>query len=191
MGCARIITHLYTKFLLHRHYNPTTLGDLMRISQSMSPKIPIPRRSHSRGITDVTYSNPESLADATIDIQSNALSTRMSFPKRIFESSPKPQLDALLWILPPEIRCHIWKQILGGRTIHLDFELGAPRAVECVSSDPSKCYKAPSAGGCHMRNLNNQMAGRLNLLPLLLTCKSMSVYSSSHVPPLKFRADSA
>lgn len=139
----------------------------------MSPKILVPGRSHNRGTTEVAFSDPGPSADAIFDIQGNAILLDPPSPKYISESNPNSELDTPVLSLPPEVRCQIWEEILGGHKIHLEVEKGCLRGVECIALEPRRCHEAPFTRGCQAQYLDNQKPGQLYPLPLLLTCKLM------------------
>ncbi|OBT51750.1 hypothetical protein VE04_08730, partial [Pseudogymnoascus sp. 24MN13] len=119
-------------------------------------------------------------AHATIDIRGTATPLDPSSPNPHSGRNPNLEPGAsppLLLNLPPEIRHQIWAEILSGNTIHLEVERGSLRGTKCIARDPSKCHDGPFTRGCQAaRDLERRQktkpaaGGKLNLLPLLLTC---------------------
>ncbi|OBT71822.1 hypothetical protein VF21_09388 [Pseudogymnoascus sp. 05NY08] len=133
-------------------------------------------------------SHPAPPTDATIDIRGTAISLDPASLNHISEhfsessnlscSNPGLGADAgtPLLNLPPEIRHQIWAEILSNHTIHLEVAKGSLRGTECIAPDPSKCHDAPFTRGCQAaggleRRQGKKPGGKLEMLPLLLTCK--------------------
>lgn len=166
------------------------------------PTPPHPETAESTEVTGTTAAatkttketHPSDTApptDSTIDIRGTATPLDPPFPTHISSSThpnPEPSAGAgagagggagpPLLNLPPEIRHQIWAEILSNHTIHLEVAKGSLRGTECIAPDPSRCHDAPFTRGCQAargleRSQGKKPGGKLDMLPLLLTCKLM------------------
>jgi hypothetical protein len=125
-----------------------------------------------------------------INFAGRAPLTRPSSPDSISGSGSgsanclNSQSTPLLTILPPEIRCQIWEEVMGGHAFHVIIEHGLTLTMDkrkhflgwrCESANPSAC-DMQWYGRC--RRLapplsETELMERKHILALLLTCRRM------------------
>jgi hypothetical protein len=80
------------------------------------------------------------------------------------------KLQPLLMLLPTEIRQQIWKDVLGGFTIHLHLEHRRLRGWVCCAPDPKNCNNVKAFHCAPGGRLDIE---RKEIISLLLVCRLM------------------
>jgi hypothetical protein len=124
--------------------------------------------------------------EARIDFVGRATLTRPSTPDPNSSSGSVSCLNSqstpLLAILPPEIRCQIWEEVLGGHAFHLHIETISNMIMDrrqffgwrCNSPNPSTCDSRGPPILCRLAPLSGEeLMERKHMLALLLTCRRM------------------
>lgn len=98
---------------------------------------------------------------------------KFKFRNTSSEAALEAQNDSiLLQKLPPEVRNMIWKEAMGGRTIHLWYrkkKFGNLRCV-CPSEDPKEWNYQ---NRCRLRCWRQEQSSEKEMLGLVLSCRSM------------------
>jgi len=83
----------------------------------------------------------------------------------------------LLSTLPPELRQKIWRNCLGGMTLHLEFRDRRLCHILCLSPTPGSCDTFGGAGGCWQFSNPDANHPKRHLLSILLSCRQ--IYSEA------------
>jgi hypothetical protein len=122
---------------------------------------------------------PSLPSQSLVDFVRRAPLTRPSSPNSVSNygssstSYPNSHSTSLLTILPPEIRCQIWKEVVGGHSFYLivdqsrrltGWRSGFANPSTCDEPRP-RAYRRPTP------TLSEELWERKNILALLLTCR--------------------
>ena len=140
-------------------------------NSSHSPAIQNERhRNHQHGTQD---SSTSTSIPPTIGFSSRFWSSRI----RPLKCPGTETQCYLITGLPPEIRRLIWKEVLGGQTIHLEKRSRRLSHVICVAADQNTCNDIYGTYGCWVSKSRGLRLPELprHLPALLLTCKQVYV----------------